>query len=434
MKVAIIGCGYVLDHYMDTIGSHPEIELVGVADRHVERASTVAAFYGVRCYPDNESIYRDADVQLIVNLTSIESHYEVVRQSLLAGKHVYSEKPLTTDLAQTQELFSLAKEKGVHLSAAPCNVLSNTVQTMWKAVRDGAVGDPRLVYAEFDDNPIYLMSPEGWRSRTGAPWPFLHEYEQGCTLEHAAYHLTWMAAMFGPAVSLTAFSRCLAPDKTERHLEPADTPDFSVACIVFKSGVVGRLTCSIIAPLDLRMRVIGSEGEVSAETYRHYDAPVWLERFSKLSLNARKARSVRASSLLRRISGVGGRRIPLQRRPGSRATRWNRSDGVLRDLIRVLRKREMGAQDKFLGVAEMVRAIETGKPMPLPPDFVTHVTELTLAIQRAGTSRAPYVPVTTFAPIQPMPFATTQRVDYKGRPPGLVESVVQRLIGWLHRH
>ena len=31
---------------------------------------------------------------------------------------------------------------------------------MWKAVRDGAVGDVRIVYAEFDDNPIYLMSPE----------------------------------------------------------------------------------------------------------------------------------------------------------------------------------------------------------------------------------------------------------------------------------
>jgi hypothetical protein len=43
------------------------------------------------------------------------------------------------------------------------------------------VGDPRIVYAEFDDNVIYRMYPETWRSRTGAPWPYLHEYEWGCS-------------------------------------------------------------------------------------------------------------------------------------------------------------------------------------------------------------------------------------------------------------
>ena len=47
--------------------------------------------------------------------------------------------------------------------------MSDTVQTLWSAVRDGAVGDVRIVYAEFDDNLIYRMHPETWRSNTGGP-------------------------------------------------------------------------------------------------------------------------------------------------------------------------------------------------------------------------------------------------------------------------
>ncbi|MFM9481411.1 Gfo/Idh/MocA family oxidoreductase, partial [Streptomyces scabiei] len=77
--------------------------------------------------------------------------------------------------------------------------------TMWHAVRAGAIGRPVLAYAEFDDNPIYLLDPQNWRSASGAPWPADHEYESGCTWEHAGYHLAWLCAILGPAVSVSAF-------------------------------------------------------------------------------------------------------------------------------------------------------------------------------------------------------------------------------------
>src|SRR5690606_10642693 len=97
----------------------------------------------------------------------------------------------------------------------------------------------------------------------------------------------------------------------DRPLDPAHTPDFSVAVLDFVSGVVGRVTCSIAAPYDHRMRIIGNEGMLHADTYRHYECPVYLEPFTKLSLNARKARSVRTRTWLQRPFGVGGRRVPL---------------------------------------------------------------------------------------------------------------------------
>jgi predicted dehydrogenase len=184
MRIGIIGCGYVFDHYMATMYRHASLQIAGIADVDAARLARVAQFYALKAYPDVDSLLADDTIDIIANFTSIEAHYAVTKAALLAGKHVYSEKPFVTDMGQARELADLAQSRGLRLSCAPSNALSATSQTMWKAVADGAVGDVRIVYAEFDDNPIYLMAPEGWRSRSGAPWPYLHEYEMGCTWEH----------------------------------------------------------------------------------------------------------------------------------------------------------------------------------------------------------------------------------------------------------
>jgi len=309
---------------------------------------------------------------------------------------------------------------------------------MWKVIRDGAVGDVRLVYAEFDDNPIYLMHPEGWRSRSGAPWPYLHEYEMGCTWEHVGYHLTWLCALFGPVATVTAFAKQTLPDKTDEPLHPATTPDFSVACLDFASGVTARVTCSIGAPYDHRMRVIGNEGMVWADTYRHYRSPVYLERFSPLSLNARKAATVRRSPVLQRLLGVNGRRVPLARTvppgaselPGAGGRGWSPSDALRR-----LKRRELGQQDKAIGLAELADAIAEDRPHFPPPDLTLHLTELTLAIQAAGTDATTYHLQTTFAPVSPRAETLRSTPDYAATAPlGLADRLVEPLLARAHRH
>lgn len=439
MKIAIVGCGYVADHYMETLADHRNLELMGVTDRDPARAEALARHYGTHVYPTTDALLADAKVALVVNLTDPASHYAVSKASLLAGKHVYSEKPLSVDLSEAHELVALAEQRGLVISSAPCSVLSETAQTLWKAVRDGAVGRVQLVYADLDDNPIYLMRPEGWSNALGTPWPYRNEYEVGCTLEHAGYYLTWLAAIFGPAQSVTAFSRCLVPDKTPLPLNPPDTPDFSVACILFRSGVVARLTCSIVAPYDHRLRIIGNEGILSTDECWHYGAPVYLERFSQLSLNARKSRSVRASRALQAIFGVGGRRQRLVRRPRPQFGKRLREvlEGkcsLIGAAVKAVSKRELVCMDFFRGVAEMAEAIETGRRCLLPADFVLHVNELTLAIQKAGTTGAPYTLTTSFAPLTPMPSTLASAQRYGAERPRLLAAAAETLIAHLHRH
>lgn len=405
MKIAIVGCGFVFDIYMRTFRAHPELEVTGVFDIQPERMRAVESHYGFRGYESFEALLSDPDVEAVVNLTTIGSHFEVSRRALEAGKHVYSEKPLTKDLAQTRELFALANETGVRLYGAPSNIYSDSVRTIFRSVESGAIGKPLLVYAELDDNPIHLMGFENVVSPTGAPWPLREEILEGCTYEHLGYHLVWICALLGPAQSVTAFSSELIEDKSKELPGLVGTPDYSVANIQFANGAVARITCSVVGPRDHRMRVIGSEGEISADSYRQYRAPVYLERFTSRSLNGRKFQTLRAHPALGRRLGIGGRKLRL--------TRSWKSEAVMKNLLvrpslkqritGAIRRREVYSQDKFVGVAEMAREIAEGRPQYLTPNFLMHLNELTLLVQAAGPTGIAVRPLTTFERLGSIP-------------------------------
>ena len=421
MRIGVIGCGYVFDHYMATWARHPKLELAGVADRDAGRADTVARTYGVRHYATNEEMLADPSIGIVANFTSIESHFEVTRAALLADKHVYSEKPLTTDLDEARALFDLAAERGLVLSCAPSNVFSDTTQTMWKAVRDGAVGDVRIVYAEFDDNPIYLMSPETWKSRSGAPWPYIHEYEQGCTFEHAGYHLVWMCAIFGPVETVTAFSDVTIPDKTDAPLDPPDTPDFSVACLKFRSGIVARLTCSIGAPRSPhahhRQRRHAARGHLPALPQSGAPRAVRQTRPQRAQGGLGAHEHPAATALRRRRATAAA---PAQRAPGrGRAAHIDRGTMVVATRpSEPFETARTGPAGQERGPGGDGGRIPVRHPCFPPPDFILHVTELTLNIQRAGTESRTHRMETYFPPLSPRPETVSSGIDYgRRRPP-----------------
>jgi predicted dehydrogenase len=436
MKIAFVGCGYVFDIYMRTQWAHPELEICGVFDIDTARSATVSRHYGFKVYASLNDLLSDPSVDTIVNLTSIHAHYATVKSALEAGKHVYSEKPFTTDIDQTRELFALAQARGLVLTGAPSNLYCDAIGTLWKAVRDGAIGKPVLVYAELDDNPAHMMQLEKVQSPTGAPFPYAEELQEGCTVEHVAYHLVWLCAMFGPVVSVTAFSDFLVHHKTETLLNPHDTPDFSVACLHFANGVAARVTCTWVSPRNHQMRIIGEEGEITADNVFHDQSPVHLERFSRVTLAARKAYTVRTQPLLGRLFGAGGRRVPLVRRWKSHAVETEKGVGtsLKHRFVSWLRRREIYAQDKLAGLAEMARAMRENRPQPMPPDFHMHLNELALLIQRAGPHGMAMKPTTSFTPLAPLPDLLRGQPDYRATAsPAPLEKAVASIVEALHK-
>lgn len=373
MRIAIVGCGFVADLYAATLALHPDLALIGVTDRDSRRAQDFGRYHSAPVYQDYEDLLSDERVETVLNLTNPESHYAVTRAALEAGKHVYSEKPLAMKLDAARELYELADRRHLRLSGAPCSVLSASAQTMWKALRQDKIGPVRLVYGELDDGMLHKMPYDKWRRPSGVPWPYRSEFEVGCTLEHAGYTVSWLAAFFGPAQVVTAFSSCQVPDKRPGEAIRS-APDFSVACIRFASGVVARLTCSIIAPRDHSIRVIGDEGILSVRDSWFYAEPVYLRRWLTI-----------------------GRRTILNPFP--------RRLAPVRSPYAKLKRRGASQMDYLLGVQELSDAIRDGRPSRLAADFCLHTNEIVLAIHHALEINAPYIPTTTFAPMQPMPWA-----------------------------
>ncbi|NJK36708.1 MAG: Gfo/Idh/MocA family oxidoreductase [Oscillatoriales cyanobacterium RM2_1_1] len=370
MRIAIIGCGFVADFYMKTLANYPNLELVAVMDKNVERAAQFSEHYSVPFYGSLEELLANATIELILNLTNPRSHFSVSKACLEAGKHVYSEKPLAMAMAEAEELVNLAERKGLYIASAPCTLLSETAQTLWKALRQDAVGKVRVVYAEMDDGMIHKMPYQKWESDSGTPWPYKDEFEIGCTLEHAGYCLTWLAAFFGPAESVTAFSSCLIPDKeTDVSLDPPNTPDFSVACIKFTSGVVARLTCSIIAPVDHSLKIVGDKGILCTEDCWDFTSPVYLQR-----------------------------RMTIRRK--TFISPWKERYPLVKVTQGRVKHKTKHGMDFCRGVAELADAIRQHRVCRLSPQFSLHVNELVLAIQNALENGQTYHVKSSFDPAE----------------------------------
>jgi predicted dehydrogenase len=387
MKIAVIGCGYVAESYAKTLANYPELELIGAYDANERYLQAFCRRWSSPSYKSVEHVVKDPAIELVLNLTNPRSHYELTKQCIAAGKHVYSEKPLAMDTAAARELIDLARKNKVYLASAPCSMLSETAQTVWQALRVGVIGQVRLAYGNFDDGMIApKLSPWSWTNESGVPWPAKDEFEVGCTYEHAGYVLTWLAAFFGPAIKVTSFASCLIRDKG--ITVDAMAPDFTVGCIEYRGGVVARVTCSLVAPKDKSLTIIGDDGVLSVADVRNDVCPVYL-------------RSVPAS----RWRGAIERRVNRLRRwyPGS-DTEWH----IWRryPMARKPPPRLLGGGknvDFCRGPAEMADAIRDKRPCRLSPELGWHITELIERMQYPERFVGRPTLESVFAAIEPLP-------------------------------
>lgn len=385
MNLALVGCGYVAEFYVKTLVNYPELHLVGAFDRDAENLQSFRCHFPGKIYASLDELLADPSVTMVLNLTNPRSHHEVTRRALEADKHVYSEKPLAMDVTSARELLELAERRNLRLGCAPCSLLSETAQTVAHALRNNLVGKVRLVYANYDDGMIAPhMSPWNWRNEYGAAWPARDEFEVGCTYEHAGYVLTWLAAFFGPAKTVTAFASCQLPDKGVEVAMMA--PDFSVACIEYGDGVVARVTCSLVAPKDKSLTIIGDDGVLSVVNVRDDACPVYLQPSRPSRRPGGLERSINVLRRLLRLPGPSPQQqVPLVRRPP---------------------KHFVSAQkpvDFGRGPAELAGAIREERPCRLSPELALHIVEIIEAMQYPERFSGKRAITSSFVPITPLP-------------------------------
>ncbi len=374
VTIAIVGTGFVADYYITTLSGHPGLTLAGVFDVDARRLAEFCVFHKVRPYPDFASILADKTVSIIVNLTTPQAHHAVSQAALEAGKHVYSEKPLAMDLGEAEALVALALGKGLVLASAPANGLSDANRLVAERLKAGSIGAPRLVYAEMEDGPVFREKWQTWKSRSGAVWPGVHEFEIGCTLEHAGYALSWLVGLFGAVEEMTSFSALTFPDKGEGVRGHALGPDFSVGCLQFKSGVVARLTSGLAAPRDRSLTILGDKGSITVRD-------LWDNR-STVHMEEIEAPRPLLQKVLRRAEAKLGKALPFKSVPGRKLSYPNAPGRNLPAYPSQI--------DFMAGVAAQAIMISGASPAFYSGAVSLHITELALALHHGQVLPQPY--------------------------------------------
>lgn len=349
--VAIIGTGNIAGPYAKDFATYPDIQFLGVADIDAARAEKFAAEHNTRAYPTVDALMNDPAVEVVVNLTTHTAHKAVSEQALLAGKHVYSEKPLATTYEEARSLVGLAEQRGLRLGCSPFTLMGEAQQTAWKLIREGRPGPVRVAYAEVNWARIETWHPE--------PAAF---YQIGALFDVGVYPLTILTAIFGPARSVSAYGRVLYPDRVTKRGVPfhIDTPDFVVSMIELANGTLVRLTTNFYVGTHNKQTGIefhGDLGSVYLKSWQNFDSPV---EFSEFNQQYEPVPLVRAAA------------------PG---TPWGR------------------------GVWEMTQAMKEGRPHRFTGEQAAHVVEILTAAARSMQEGRSVDITSSFTPPQPMEWA-----------------------------
>lgn len=118
LRVALIGCGKIADQHVHAIARLPDCRVVGVCDREVLMARQLAERFGIPdSFADAAEMLRVTHPHVVHITTPPQSHFQLAKQCLEAGCHVYLEKPFTVTADQAEELIQFATRAGLKLTA-----------------------------------------------------------------------------------------------------------------------------------------------------------------------------------------------------------------------------------------------------------------------------------------------------------------------------
>jgi predicted dehydrogenase len=203
LRVALIGCGSVSNRYLPQLLSSKLIEVVSLCDIKYERAVEQNKKYNVNAqiYPHIDKMLVGVPFDMMVTTTDMQMHGELNKKAILAGKHVWSEKPMANTYAEGKALLDLAISKKLRLWGAPAVVNSPQFAFMSKTIQEGKLGR--------------IASAHGQYGHTGPTWSaFFYEKGGGSMPDLGVYNMATLTGLLGPARSVMAMTSIVNPERT----------------------------------------------------------------------------------------------------------------------------------------------------------------------------------------------------------------------------
>ena len=234
IRVAIIGCGSVSNRYIPHLQSSPSIEIVSLCDIRHERAVAQNEQYNVKAatYADIDSLLKGVPFDMMVTLTDMQKHGELNKKALLAGKHVWSEKPMANTYAEGKALLELANRKKLKFWGAPAVVNSPQFAFMSRCIREGKLGR--------------VASAHGQYGHTGPGWSsFFYEKNGGSMPDLGVYNMATLTGLLGPAKSVMAMLSIVNPERIidEKGKIKVEEEDNAHVLMDHGNGIISHVMC-----------------------------------------------------------------------------------------------------------------------------------------------------------------------------------------------
>ena len=149
ITLAQIGCGYWGPNLLRNFSSLPGCEVRYVVDSSPERRTFVERNFppSVAIESPTDALF-DPEVKAVIVATPAGSHFDLAKKALLAGKHVFVEKPLATTVEEVEELGKLAEERGLIVMAGHTFIYNAAVRYVKKLLDAGDLGEIRYIYSQ----------------------------------------------------------------------------------------------------------------------------------------------------------------------------------------------------------------------------------------------------------------------------------------------
>lgn len=280
LRIGIIGVGNISGIYFKNLALYKSTTVVAVADLDQARAREVADRNGIALTLNPDELVAHPDVDLVLNLTIPKAHVPVGRAAVQNGKHVYSEKPFGVTTDEGQVLLQEAKEKNVLTGCAPDTFLGAGIQTCRKLIDEGAIGDPVGANAF-----MLCRGHESWH-----PSPaFYYERGGGPMMDMGPYYLTALVNLLGSVRRVTGSVRATFPTRTitsqtlSGTIIPVETPTHLVGVLDFANGAIGQITTSFDVYGDSLnpITIYGTEGTLWVPDPNGFGGEIKLSRHGK---------------------------------------------------------------------------------------------------------------------------------------------------------
>lgn len=261
VRFGIMGCGGISSRFCSVLNSVEGTVLQGVAARDPAKAKAFAGQYGaVKAYVSYEALARDEAIDIVYIGTIHSNHHELIRLCLENGRRVLCEKPMVLTAEVAKALTTLAEEKNLLLMEAMWTRCLPTIRKVREWVADKAIGEARLVTANFS----------GFAHYDSASRLFDPALAGGALYDVGVYVIEFATGVLGE-------NPCSVSGAV--HRAPSGVDDCVAISLTFPGGALASLNCGTNAWAPHTAAIYGTDGyiEIEAEfwrakTVKRYDA------------------------------------------------------------------------------------------------------------------------------------------------------------------